>query len=147
MDTTAIRQWAQENGYDVGTRGRIKDEIVTAYILANGVSAEEERPSPVRASSPGGKASPETTVLVARPLASPGVAESFGPETKDIKDVAKVYVPGAGDLTDEIINKARVKKAAIVNVDGVLKLYRDNVIPSNGAILLDWRERKPEGSR
>jgi hypothetical protein len=147
MDATAVRDWARENGYDVGTRGRIKDEIVTAYILANGVPAEEP-PKPARsASSPQTQAVPEKTVLVARPLASPGVAESYGPDPKDIRDVAKVYVPGAGDLTEELIVRARSKHAAIVNVGGELKLYRDHVIPDNGAIVLDWRERKPEGSR
>lgn len=31
----AIREWAQQNGYDVASRGRIKSEIVEAYHAAN----------------------------------------------------------------------------------------------------------------
>jgi hypothetical protein len=31
----AIREWAQQNGYDVAARGRIKSEIVEAYHAAN----------------------------------------------------------------------------------------------------------------
>ncbi|BCI82043.1 MULTISPECIES: histone-like nucleoid-structuring protein Lsr2 [Mycobacteriaceae] len=31
----AIREWAQENGYDVAARGRIKADIVEAYHAAN----------------------------------------------------------------------------------------------------------------
>ncbi|MUM34002.1 Lsr2 family protein [Mycobacterium sp. CBMA361] len=31
----AIREWAQDNGYDVAARGRIKAEIVEAYHAAN----------------------------------------------------------------------------------------------------------------
>lgn len=27
----AIRQWAQQNGYDVSTRGRIRQDIIEAY--------------------------------------------------------------------------------------------------------------------
>lgn len=30
-DTKAVRAWAQENGYEVGDRGRIPAEIVEAY--------------------------------------------------------------------------------------------------------------------
>ena len=33
-DTQAIREWAQANGYEVNTRGRIKKEIVDAYEAA-----------------------------------------------------------------------------------------------------------------
>ncbi|MCX8561480.1 Lsr2 family protein [Mycolicibacterium mucogenicum] len=31
----AIREWAQDNGYDVAARGRIKADIVEAYHAAN----------------------------------------------------------------------------------------------------------------
>ncbi|RBP63117.1 Lsr2 protein [Brevibacterium sanguinis] len=34
-DTAKIREWAQENGYQLGDRGRIPQEIVQAYEAAN----------------------------------------------------------------------------------------------------------------
>ena len=34
-ELTAIREWAQQNGYDVASRGRIKADIVEAYHAAN----------------------------------------------------------------------------------------------------------------
>ena len=34
-DTQAIREWAEANGHEVSTRGRIKKEIVDAYHAAN----------------------------------------------------------------------------------------------------------------
>ncbi|GAA3843569.1 Lsr2 family protein [Brevibacterium ammoniilyticum] len=33
-DTAKIREWAQENGYQLGDRGRIPQEIVQAYEAA-----------------------------------------------------------------------------------------------------------------
>ena len=33
-DTQSIREWAQANGYEVNSRGRIKKEIVDAYEAA-----------------------------------------------------------------------------------------------------------------
>lgn len=30
-DTKAVRAWAQDNGYEIGDRGRIPDEIQEAY--------------------------------------------------------------------------------------------------------------------
>jgi len=35
-DTQAIREWAQANGHDVNSRGRIKKDIVEAYEAAHG---------------------------------------------------------------------------------------------------------------
>jgi len=35
-DTQAIREWAQANGHDVNSRGRIKKDIVDAYEAAQG---------------------------------------------------------------------------------------------------------------
>ena len=35
-DTGAIRTWAEANGYEVNSRGRIKAEIVKAYEAAQG---------------------------------------------------------------------------------------------------------------
>jgi|SRR4051794_21159711 len=35
-DTQAIREWAQANGHDVNSRGRIKKDIVDAYEAAHG---------------------------------------------------------------------------------------------------------------
>jgi hypothetical protein len=76
---------------------------------------------------------------VARPLASPGVAESYGDSALA---VAKVYVPGADrdDLTEEMVSKARRVKAAIVAVGSKLSLYRDQTPPEGSMILLDFRE-------
>lgn len=38
-DTKAMRAWAQENGYEVGDRGRIPAEIVEAYTNRGGKKA------------------------------------------------------------------------------------------------------------
>ena len=35
-DTKAVRAWAQENGYEVGDRGRIPAEIIEAYTNRSG---------------------------------------------------------------------------------------------------------------
>jgi hypothetical protein len=35
-DTSAVREWAQNNGYSVGDRGRIPAEIREAYTAAQG---------------------------------------------------------------------------------------------------------------
>ena len=35
LDLGAVRVWARENGYDVGERGRIKAEVLTAYLTAH----------------------------------------------------------------------------------------------------------------
>jgi hypothetical protein len=35
-DTSAIRAWAEANGYEVNSRGRIKADIVKAYEAAQG---------------------------------------------------------------------------------------------------------------
>lgn len=135
MDLSAVRTWAREQGFDVGTRGRIKPEILTAYAVAHGLETE---PAP---SSPPAQTRPDEKVLVARPLASPGVAESYG---EDAAAVAKVYVPGADhdDLTDALVAKARNAKAAIVRVGPKLKLHRDSEPPQGSMLLLDWREKK-----
>jgi hypothetical protein len=34
VDTKVVRTWAQDNGYDVATRGRLKPEILEAYERA-----------------------------------------------------------------------------------------------------------------
>jgi len=34
-DNTAIRQWAESNGFTVATRGRIPENVVAAYHAAN----------------------------------------------------------------------------------------------------------------
>lgn len=34
MTTSVIRSWAQENGHDVGMRGRIAADIIAAYVAA-----------------------------------------------------------------------------------------------------------------
>jgi len=130
MDLAVVRTWAREKGFDVGTRGRIKSEILTAYAAAHGLEAE------VASSA----SSDEPKTYVARPLASPGIAESYG---DGALAVAKVYVPDANrdDLTNELVVKARTAKAAIVAVGPHLKLYRDTEPPEGSAILLDWREK------
>lgn len=134
MDLTAVRKWAREQGFDVGTRGRIKPEILTAYAVAHGMEAE-----PAPSASPA-RPSTEPTRYVERPLASPGVAESYGDSAAA---VAKVYVPLADrdDLTDDLVKKARAAKAAIVLVGSRLKLYRDSEPPAGSYVLLDWREK------
>lgn len=38
-ETPKIRAWAQENGYEVGPRGRIHQHIIDAYHQATGASA------------------------------------------------------------------------------------------------------------
>ncbi len=35
VDNAAVRAWAESNGYDVSSRGRIKGEIVEAFRAAN----------------------------------------------------------------------------------------------------------------
>ena len=137
VDMAVVRAWAQKAGLNVGTRGRIKPEVVAAYVLAHGgqAPASPPKPGPVAESS-----------LVARPLATPGVAESYG---DDARAVAKAYVPGADrdDPTNEMIAKARRVNAAIVAVGDRLKFYRDHPIPDDALIILDWRLDKPAGSR
>lgn len=131
VDMALVRTWAQETGLPVGTRGRIKPEIISAYILAHGgqAPASPPKPGPV-----------DETLLVARPLATPGVAESYGDSAGA---VAKVYIPGADreDLTEDMVQKARRGKAAVVAVGNSLKLYRDTEPPHGSKILLDWREK------
>lgn len=34
VDPSAVREWARANGYEVGDRGRIKKEIVKAFLEA-----------------------------------------------------------------------------------------------------------------
>jgi hypothetical protein len=34
VDTKAVRQWAEENGYTVSARGRVRGEVVQAYRAA-----------------------------------------------------------------------------------------------------------------
>ena len=36
VDTAAIREWAEANGYAVSPRGRIKAEVIEAHRAANG---------------------------------------------------------------------------------------------------------------
>jgi hypothetical protein len=137
VDLALVRTWAQKAGLPVGTRGRIRPEVISAYVLAHGGQAPASPPKtgPVDESS-----------LVARPLATPGVAESYDALAGA---VAKAYVPGADrdDLTEAMIEKARRVHAAIVAVGSRLQLYRDHPIPTEGMILLDWRVDKPTGSR
>jgi hypothetical protein len=127
---SAIREWArkQENLRPIGTRGRIPQDVIDAYHAAHGTTPAEEAPEPTG-----------PTVYVERPIATPGVAESYG---DDAGKVAKVYVPGArrDDLTETLIVKAREAKAAIVDVAGELKLYRDTQPPDGSQILLDFRD-------
>jgi hypothetical protein len=35
LDTQAVRAWAESNGYEVSSRGRIKGEIIEAFTAAN----------------------------------------------------------------------------------------------------------------
>jgi hypothetical protein len=35
LDTQAVRAWAESNGYEVSSRGRIKGEIIEAFRAAN----------------------------------------------------------------------------------------------------------------
>ena len=39
VDMAVVRAWAQKAGLNVGTRGRIKPEVVAAYVLAHGGQA------------------------------------------------------------------------------------------------------------
>jgi hypothetical protein len=132
LDLGDVRRWAEENNFPVGTRGRIKDEIKTAYLVAHGKGAEPAVASPPRQAPQ----APES--LVARPLASPGVAESYG---DDAAAVARLYVPGADhkDLTEELCQRAQDKHAAIVRIGAELKLYRDSPVPAGGLVILDYR--------
>jgi len=130
LDYSVVRSWAQKEGLPVGTRGRIRPEIVAAYILAHGgqAPASPPKPGPI-----------DESKHQALPMATPGVAESFG---DDAGAVAKNYVPGADrqDLTDALIDRARAERAAIVAVGPALKLYRNSQPPQGSAILLDFRE-------
>ncbi len=137
-DLAAVRAWAQQNGHEVGTRGRIKEEIFIAYAIAHPgaeVATVAAKAAPV-----------DVEKLVERPLASPGVAESYG---STAAAVASVYVPGADlpELTEEYCLKAEQERACIVRIGEKLKLYRDQVIPDGALIILDYRLTKPVGSR
>lgn len=35
VDNTAVRKWAESNGYEVSARGRIKAEVIEAFRAAN----------------------------------------------------------------------------------------------------------------
>lgn len=35
LDTQAVRAWAESNGYEISTRGRIRREIIEAFRAAN----------------------------------------------------------------------------------------------------------------
>jgi hypothetical protein len=35
LDPAVVRSWAQENGYEVSTRGRVSRELREAYLAAN----------------------------------------------------------------------------------------------------------------
>jgi hypothetical protein len=35
LDPSVVRAWAQENGYEVSTRGRVSRELREAYLAAN----------------------------------------------------------------------------------------------------------------
>jgi hypothetical protein len=36
IDTTAVRQWAKENGYDIKNRGRVPADLMAKYQAATG---------------------------------------------------------------------------------------------------------------
>lgn len=126
-----VRAWANANGYNIGSRGRIRAEILVAYLAAHGGKAPET-PSP----------EPSTPSYVASASVNTAVVDGYG---SSAGGVARKYVHP--ELTDEIIEKARTARAAIVDVGERFRLYRDHVIPDSGVILLDWRVDKPEGSR
>lgn len=41
-DKAKVRQWAKENGFNIGDRGRISAEIMTAYTAAHEVVSEKD---------------------------------------------------------------------------------------------------------
>ncbi|WP_418189792.1 hypothetical protein [Amycolatopsis orientalis] len=43
----AVRAWAQENGFEVSSRGRISEEVTAAYAAAHEAPVAEE-PAPLR---------------------------------------------------------------------------------------------------
>lgn len=131
VNVALVRVWARAEGLPVGERGRIKPEIISAYVAAHGGQAP---PSPAQK-----PARQEESSLVARPLATPGVAESYG---ADAAAVARNYVPNADrpDFTDEIVTRARNGNAAIAFTGNEFKLFRDKPIPTGAQVVLDFRQ-------
>jgi hypothetical protein len=65
-DTTAVRAWARENGYDVADRGRLPAEILDAYTAATGTR-------------PGGKQTGGAGTATAKPTAKKAAKKAAQP--------------------------------------------------------------------
>ena len=123
-----IRRWAADQGYAVGTRGRLSPDVIQAYTEAHGGPPAVEAPQ-----------GPEREQKYeALPMVTPGVAESF---TGQEGEVARAYT-GEEDLTDEMIAQAKEERSAIVVTGGgKLRVHRGGDVPAGVSVLLDWRER------
>lgn len=83
VDTAAVRAWAQGQGYEISSRGRIPAEVVEAYKEAqsklDGALSSDEQPTPKRKGRKS-KSEPEPEPQTANDAPAEGVAE---PETDD----------------------------------------------------------------
>ena len=93
-DTTAVRAWARENGYDVAGRGRLPADVVQAYEKAQGRSSAAPakkaatKASAAKASAPRAAAKAPTTTPAKAPAKSAAKAPA--------KSAAKAPAKAAG---------------------------------------------------
>jgi hypothetical protein len=85
-DTSAVRAWAKDNGYEVADRGRLPAEVTDAYLAANGKGRTKASPAkkaaPARKAAPAKKPVPAkraTTVVKEKPAQAPVVQEEVVP--------------------------------------------------------------------
>jgi hypothetical protein len=102
-DTSAVRAWAKDNGYEVADRGRLPAEITDAYLAAHDGNRKKAATAPAKKAAPATKAAPAKKAAPAR---RPGTTA-----VKDVLKEAPVDAPAAV-IEREVVPAAPAPKPA-----------------------------------